>query len=286
VLAGGQIDSFNWGIKNQGLDSYFLQRFALTTHGKFVAADAMRFSLEHQNPLVAAAVTATKSVYPEKTFSLLALDDPDVLLWALKPADDGIQNGVIARVWNLAGSATTLTVTPPSGLISGARFATHIETPTGPAPVTGGSLTVPVNPWQMTTYSLDFSNLLGPAVIRATASARVGTPLPLRLVSATDAGLFYQAASSLGDKPGIPIDTRLIPLNPDFLLFLSLYAPTVFSGYAGQLDAFGQAQATVNIPPEVGLLGFSFYTAFVTLEPSAPSAVKSISNSEKVTIGR
>ncbi|MBN2490664.1 MAG: glycoside hydrolase [Planctomycetes bacterium] len=286
VLAGGQIDSTSYGIQNQGLDTYFLQRFALTTHGKFTAADAMRFSLEHQNPLVAAAVTAGKSVFPEKTFSLLSLNDPNVMLWAIKPADDGIQNGVIARVWNLAGSATTLTMTPPSGLISGARFATHIETPTGPAPTAGGSLAVPLNPWQMATYAIDFSNLFGPAAIRATTSARVGIPLTFRLLSATDAGLPYQAASAIGDTPGIPLDTRRIPLNLDPLLLFSLNTPPVFRHYFGQLDAFGQAQATVSIPADNGLIGFSFYTAFVTLDPSAPSAVRSISNSEKVTIGR
>ena len=56
VLAGGQIDGSSLGILNQGGDSYFTQRFALQTHGAFGQTAAMKFALEHQNPLVATFV--------------------------------------------------------------------------------------------------------------------------------------------------------------------------------------------------------------------------------------
>jgi alpha-mannosidase len=53
ILAGGQIDGQPLGLPNQGGDSDFLQRFALRSHGAYSNGEAMRFALEHQNPLVA-----------------------------------------------------------------------------------------------------------------------------------------------------------------------------------------------------------------------------------------
>ena len=60
----------------------------------------MRFALEHQNPLTTAIVTGG-SAYPENVFAFLSISDPRVLLWALKPADDGAQAGTVVRLWNL-----------------------------------------------------------------------------------------------------------------------------------------------------------------------------------------
>jgi hypothetical protein len=44
------------GIPDQGNDNHFMQRFALQTHAGFDPVVAMKFSLEHQNPLVTGAV--------------------------------------------------------------------------------------------------------------------------------------------------------------------------------------------------------------------------------------
>ena len=106
VLAGGQVDGENLGILKQGGDSLFIQRFAIGTHKDFDAASAMRFSLEHQNPLVGGLITGTQSLYPEKEYSFLTINDPNVLLWSLKPADDGDAKGLIARVWNFSNKDT------------------------------------------------------------------------------------------------------------------------------------------------------------------------------------
>ncbi len=57
VLLGGQVDGPKLGIPDQGGDRYFRQRFALQTRGRFDPVEAMRFALEHQNPLVAGLVT-------------------------------------------------------------------------------------------------------------------------------------------------------------------------------------------------------------------------------------
>ena len=48
----------------------------------------MRFALEHQNPLVCTLVADSLPRLPEDEYSLLASSNPDVLIWALKPADD------------------------------------------------------------------------------------------------------------------------------------------------------------------------------------------------------
>ncbi len=152
VLAGGQVDGAKLGIPAQGGDAYFLQRFSLCTHGKFDAAASMRFSLEHQNPLRAGMVTGGDA-YPETEYSLLRISDPDVLLWALKPAEEGIRRGVIARVWNLRNEArkAMLSFTPA---LASAHRATHIETDAGPATVRAGGVELDLKPMQMATYRL------------------------------------------------------------------------------------------------------------------------------------
>ena len=110
VLVGGQIDGENLGIPRQGGDSHFVQRFALQTHAAYDEAAAMRFALAHQNPLVAAPVTGQQPHYPETTYSLLKISDPRVLLWSLKPAEDGIESaGIALRVWNLADAPAEFT---------------------------------------------------------------------------------------------------------------------------------------------------------------------------------
>jgi alpha-mannosidase len=101
ILAGGQIDAPDLGIVNQDGDSYFEDYFALKPdRNGFNAAGSMRFSLEHQNPLVAGMITGESSTYGS-TFSLFSLSDPDDIVWSVKPAEEGIDNGIILRVWNV-----------------------------------------------------------------------------------------------------------------------------------------------------------------------------------------
>ncbi len=100
------------GFSNQGGDSNFLQRFALQTHGAYDQAAAMRFAMEQQNPLITGTVSGG-SAYPADQFSLLTISNANVLLSALKPADDGIFNGIVARVWNLSNSPANCTLNLP-----------------------------------------------------------------------------------------------------------------------------------------------------------------------------
>lgn len=98
-----------------------------THHHAFDATAIMKFSLEHQNPLVTGLISGSENGYPATHFSLLKVSDPGVLLWSLKPSEDGIGEGLIARFWNMNGkkSAAALSLSVP---LESAWKATHIET--------------------------------------------------------------------------------------------------------------------------------------------------------------
>jgi hypothetical protein len=116
-------------------------------------------------------------------------------------------------------------------------------------------------------------------------SGQRGTPIVFSLAAAADAGLPYQMGSSLGSGP-IPLGNRQIGLSPDDLLVVSVggFLPMIFQGYAGVLDAKGQASAQLNIPNIAALKGVRIHTAFVTLKATAPFGVSNISNTFLFTV--
>src|SRR5262249_44859460 len=128
------------------------QRFALQSHGPYDQPTAMRFALAHQNPLTAGVLTGGNA-YAETSHSFLSISDPSVLLWALKPAEEGIGEGVIARVWNLTAAPTTF---PPAldQSLPGARRVWHTETDRDVATVTSGALTSSIAQNQLLTFRL------------------------------------------------------------------------------------------------------------------------------------
>ena len=153
ILAGGQVDGPNLGIPDQGGDAWFLQRFALQTHDQFNQTSAMKFSLEHQNPLITGKVTGTNPSYSENQYSFLTISDPDVLLWALKPAEDGIKQGVVARVWNQANATKNYVLSLDSDILS-AKRTTHIETDIANASLVNGDLSASLAAHQIQTHRL------------------------------------------------------------------------------------------------------------------------------------
>ena len=155
VLAGGQVDGSWLGIRNQNGAPYFLQRFALRPHGAYDPVAAMKFGLEQQNPFVTGAVIGTgNSPYPATNYSLLNSSHPGVLLWALKPHNDGIACGVIARLWNVSAAAATTELAFAPGLAEAHR-TTHIETDLEAIPLTAtGALPATFARQQMQTYRL------------------------------------------------------------------------------------------------------------------------------------
>jgi hypothetical protein len=139
----------------------------------------MKFALEHQNPLVAGQVVGGE-FYPAASFSLLAVDNPNVLLWALKPADDGIEAGVVARVWNLSNEPGNFSLDLNQGGIDTALSLTHIETPIGDVVIEGGKLVDSINQQQIKTYSLSPAQ-----VSSATDSSELSTATATPEVQAT-----------------------------------------------------------------------------------------------------
>lgn len=112
-----------------------------------------------------------------------------------------------------------------------------------------------------------------------------GVPVGINLQARSDAGLPYQIGTSLGKAP-IRIDKRQLYLTPDELLKVSVLGllPTVFMRYAGTIDAGGMGWATIGIPKIPALKGVVLHSAFVTLAPSAPSGIASISNTHSILI--
>jgi alpha-mannosidase len=77
-----------------------------------------------------------------------------VLLWAVKPAEEGIDRGVMVRLWNVSDAPATATLTLASGL-SSAQRTTHIETDLEPVTLTAaGALPANFARQQLQTYRL------------------------------------------------------------------------------------------------------------------------------------
>ena len=155
AVVGMQVDGTSYGILNQGGDTQFLNRFALRRHGAYDPAAAMRFSLEHQNPFVTARLTGTPAgPLPADTLCFVRMPSPDVLLWALKPAEDGASAGTIARVWNLANAPRTFSLSLPTLSEIVATRTTHIETDLSGGVADGGVMSDALERQQMATYRI------------------------------------------------------------------------------------------------------------------------------------
>ena len=153
VLAGGQIDAPGLGIVNQDGDSYFENYFALKPNSNgFDAAAAMRFSTEHQNPLVAGKITGrTGSLGSE--FSLFKVSDPEVLVWTVKPSEEGIEDGVILRLWNMNNQDRNVTITSALKVVK-CNNTTHIETNVSEVIPVSGNLNISLGHNRIQTFRI------------------------------------------------------------------------------------------------------------------------------------
>jgi alpha-mannosidase len=162
ALAGGQIDRYKknggdsivMGIYNQNNQQDFQYHFAITTHeALFDPLNAMRFSLEHQNPFTSHWVSGEQPVYPGY-FSLLQISDPRVLLWSIKPSEDGIEKGVMVRAWNL----DKLTAKPSIQFnypFASVWQTTHLERNLQQLPVSKKTFMIKFEPLQINTYRVN-----------------------------------------------------------------------------------------------------------------------------------
>jgi alpha-mannosidase len=218
-LVGGQVDGARLGISDQAGDTKFLQRFALRTHSEYDGTAALRFALEHQNPFVTSFVTGGNG-YPETTYSLVNISDPNVILWSLKPAEEGIGQGIIARVYNAANQTTnaTLQLTNP---ITNAQRTSHIETNLEVAALNDGALALAFTPQQYQTFRLFTSETISdvPPVVSLTGpsnGALFAAQTNVRLEAlATDADgaiskvEFFNGATKLGESVAAPYSLSL-----------------------------------------------------------------------------
>ncbi|MBC7722924.1 MAG: glycoside hydrolase, partial [Pedobacter sp.] len=157
ALAGGNIDKKIedggvLGILNQNGNKNFLYKFALTTQQTaFDAGKAMKFSLEHQNPLVGAFISGTANTLNGKSFSLFNISNPNIIVWCVKPSEDDFENGLITRFWNFGGRYTS-SVIQFNQPIKNAWQTSHIETNENLLQPLYNKLNINLNPFQMKTF--------------------------------------------------------------------------------------------------------------------------------------
>jgi alpha-mannosidase len=151
VLIGGQVND-NLGVIKQDGDTVFNQYFSLMPYGHaFNQAEAMCFSLEHQNPLKAAYVTEGGSLKARK-YSFFANNDKKSILWTLKP---GEEDGIVFRMWNMEPKFKATSISFGKQLEK-AMYVSHVETNIADVPVAGNTLSVDLNRYQIKTYHVWF----------------------------------------------------------------------------------------------------------------------------------
>jgi alpha-mannosidase len=153
ILAAGQIDAPNLGIADQDGDSYF-ENFLALKPGRdgFSPASAMKFSFEHQNPLVAGRINNESST-PGSEFSLFTISDPDILVWSVKPSEEGIGNGIIMRLWNLDNHDKNCTISCFMPIVK-CWNTTHIETDISEIIPEDGKLKINIGHNRIQTYRI------------------------------------------------------------------------------------------------------------------------------------
>ncbi len=153
VLAAGQVDAPDLGIINQDGDSYFENFFALkTTKNGFDAAASMKFSMEHQNPLVTGTIKGNRG-YAYQNFSFFQVTNPNVLVWALKPAEEGIGSGIIMRLWNMSNNDEECVIAS-SSMIKKCNMTSHIETDISEITPDNGKLKLKIGHNRLQTYRI------------------------------------------------------------------------------------------------------------------------------------
>jgi alpha-mannosidase len=262
AVVGMQVDGTSLGITNQGGDTDFTNRFAFRTHAAYDPAAAMRMALEHQNPLVAARLTGDATgPLPETSWSLLALPSPDVLLWSIKPAEEGIASGLIARVWNLAEGPSTASLSLPGLGLTEARRTTHIETDLSGVSLVAGAVPMTLERQQLATFRLFPASSPGAlaSIASPTSGAFFAVGDAIALAPSTDrsaAGFQYRWEADL-HAGGQDYPNRVVIDQPSGTLVVEPLANISDARYAIRLivrDPSGVLDtASVDLRPEIDL---------------------------------
>jgi hypothetical protein len=128
-------------------------------------------------------------------------------------------------------------------------------------------------------YSARFTGLLGTGIVGP------GSAQNLRFSDPASPGRVFVAGAALGSSPGIPIDTRVLPLNFDAVLQITVGGlPPILTGYAGALNQDGIGAGKIDFAGFPEFRGLRFFNAFVVLDPAAPSGIRTISNAHEVLV--
>lgn len=157
ALAGGNVDKKLedggiLGILNQNGNKEFNYSFSISSQqGSFDATRSIKFALEHQNPLVTGTITGVLNDFHSKSFSLLNANNEDVLLWSIKPSEEGIENGIITRFWNFSDKEVSPKIqfnTPLKSVFQ----TSHIETNEKEVEIKKNTVKFKFKPFQMATF--------------------------------------------------------------------------------------------------------------------------------------
>jgi len=126
-----------------GQDGDFLFRFALTSRAKSDPAASARFGAAVASPLMAVTAEAQAGgVLPANGAGLVEVAEPNVIAVSAKQADSGA--GLVIRLWEAGGQATTAHVRLPQGNAKKATACNLVEEPQGELEVKDGAIAVPV----------------------------------------------------------------------------------------------------------------------------------------------
>lgn len=152
VMIGGKVNPW-LGIDYQDGDSHFQNSFALLPYSDaYRPSRSMRFALEHQNPLVAGKTHGDGGAYRSE-YSLVSVSNPEVMIWAVKPAEDGIGEGVIVRMWNMSDEDEDCILGTGWKLKSAVR-TTHVETDIEKVDLRKGRLKLEMGHNRIETYKV------------------------------------------------------------------------------------------------------------------------------------
>jgi len=212
---------------------------------------------------------------------------PTVYAMDFHPQTGNVLIATASNILSLDASNTMTTFTKPPSLTKSLAVLANGDVVVGPHGTTmtqydgqGQVVGTPYNGPSITKMDLaieDENNVWG------LGTPSPGTPFSLSARFARHAGKPYIAAASFGRSPGIPVDTRVVPLTLDNLFGLSQTAPAIFVGFAGVLDNLGRAGMAVRLP-SLPIRGIRMFFAAVVIDVNAPSAIAQISQPYGVTI--
>jgi len=131
-----------------------LLRYSLTSHrGDWRGGVAMKHGWGASNPLIPIfAVGDGKGVLPAEICSFCEVDQPNILVMALKPSEDG--GGITIRLWEALGRETMVRVKLPLLRIEEAYLTNLVEEELKPVEASGDTVTLTVKPFEVATLKL------------------------------------------------------------------------------------------------------------------------------------